>query len=272
MNSTTIKSLNAIVSGKLNSNLGKTLMTTETYPLYYRMITKCGCTFIMNILYYLNYGYVNLDPFAVHDKSHIIPKATLATNEAIANSPYSFVVIRDPVARFMSLYFDKLYGQSRPSEKFSLGTYFIENGLIKPNADNNVTLHRENCISSIKWIKKNLSGQTDQEVNWHWKPQKFRLNQVYQLHFNVLMLEDITFQLTNTLKPLVPHIEDVIRNVSAQNISKKPVQTEDVLNDELYELITNAYPDDMRIHREVSKYWNDLKEAKQWPENQTNVM
>lgn len=110
MISTDIQSLNAVARGKLNTELGKTLMTTNPYPIYYRMITKCGGTYIMNILYHLHYGYTNLDPFAVHDKAHIIPKADGISNAEIINSPYSIVVIRDPITRFMSLYFDKLYG------------------------------------------------------------------------------------------------------------------------------------------------------------------
>ncbi len=260
MISTDIKALNAISPGNPNRVLGPSLMTTAPYPLYYRKITKCGCTFIMNVLYYLNYDRINQNPLQVHKNNHIIPKADAATNQDITNSPYAFVIIRDPVKRFMSLYFDKLYGHPRSSETYNLGEYFTKNGLITNDIGSDAVKHRENCIRTILWIKQNLAGNTDQAMNWHWKPQKIRLRQVHPLRFKVLMLEDINFQLPFVLSPLIPHIADAMKTVSAQNVSDKPVQPKEVLNDELCNLIQDTYPDDTKIYQEVSAYWRNFKE------------
>jgi hypothetical protein len=183
----------------------------------------------------------------------------MTTNDDIIASPYSFVVIRDPVKRFMSLYFDKLYGMPRKSEKYSLGEYFINMGLIEPNIGGDAQKHRENCLRSITWIKLNLAGQTDQKPNWHWKPQRFRLNQIHPFRFNVLLLEDINYQLCKILTPLVPNIGKAMSEVSAQNISKKPIKPSDILDEELIQMITDTYPDDTKIYREVSNYWRELK-------------
>lgn len=260
MISTDIKSLETVSHQKAHPNIGKILMTTDDYPIHYRMITKCGCTFLINVIHYLNYGYIYPEPDDIHRIKGNIPNAAAQSNAEIANSPYSFIVIRDPVSRFMSLYFDKIYGPPKRSEKIGLGAYFVENGFVDPKAGSDIGRHRDNCIRSIQWIRKNLNGETDREKNFHWKPQRNRIRQVRNFNFNVLMLEDINFQLSRTLKPLIPQIDEMLRTVSEQNISSKPVKPEDVLNGELRELIIDTYRSDVRIYREVSNYWHKYKE------------
>jgi len=261
MLTTMIKSINDPKTIDPDYTIGRVLKTTRKYPLYYRVITKCGCTYVLNVLFYLHYGYLNPDQFAVHDHAGIIPMAKTATNRDVTDSPYAFIIIRDPVKRFMSLYFDKLYGKPRQVEKFGIGDYFIETGLIDPDAGIDPVKHRDNCIRSIQWIRQNLRGATDQPKNYHWKPQHFKLNQIRRFDFNVIMLEDIRFQLGHILKPLIPEIRQILDKVSARNISEKPVQPEQVLNNELCQLISDTYKRDTQVYREVSTYWNCVKEG-----------
>ncbi len=256
MISTNITALNAISNGVPKHPVGPTLLTTERYPLYYRTITKCGCTYVLNFLHYLDTGQILKDPLSVH-KQNIVPLANAVTNDTITQSPYSFVIIRDPVKRFMSLYFDKLYALPPRGKSYSMGSYFVKAGLIDPNADTNVQKHRQNCINSIRWINQNLSGQTDQPQNWHWKLQKNRLKQVHILKFNTLMLEKIVPQLTQILEPLIPDIENALKIISVQNKSVKPVPIEAILNDTLRHLISDTYSDDTKIYNEVANYWRE---------------
>ncbi len=260
MLSTDIKSLNSTAKDNPDRAIGESLRTASNYPVYYRIITKCGCTFALNVLFHLQYGHLSADPFRVHDQPPVIPLADTTSNTDITDSPYTFIIIRDPVKRFMSLYFDKLYGKPRKSEKFGLGDYFIENHLIDPDAGRDAQKHRDNCIRSIQWIRQNLKGATDQPKNYHWKPQHFKLKQIRRFKFHVLILEDIHFQLGKTLKPLIPNINAIMNAVSVPNQSQKPVKTENVLNDELCQLISDTYRKDTIIHREVSTYWHNLKE------------
>ena len=157
----------------------------------------------------------------------------------------------------MSLYFDKLYPPQQRGKSFSLGSYFITIGLIDPNVRTDIAKHRQNCINSIQWINANLLGQTNQPQNWHWKPQKVRLKQVHALEFHVLTLENIALQLTDILKPLIPNIENTLKNIPVQNKSVKPVPIEAVLNDTLRQLISDTYSDDTKIYNEVANYWRD---------------
>jgi sulfotransferase famil protein len=260
MISTDIKSLKIIAQQGAPRQIGASLMTTVLYPLYYRPITKCGSTFCLNLLYFLQYEHIYSDPRNVRGAPLAIPNAQNTPNETITDSPYSFVIIRDPVKRFISLYFDKLYGAATKSDPDGFGAYFIETGLVDPTAGTNILKHRENCKRSIQWIKKNLKGETDQKIDYHWKPQRYRLNQIREFKFNVLMLVDIDYQLDKILNPLIPHIADAIQAVSAQNISKKPVCPEDILDQELRQMIAQTYFGDMKLYEEVSSYWRNLKE------------
>ncbi|KAB7614317.1 sulfotransferase family protein [Amylibacter sp. SFDW26] len=257
MISTDIAALRAISKPTLDRRYGISLMTTDEYPLYYRMITKCGCTTVINLIYYLHTGQQQQDPNAIHKNEDLVPKAEYVTNTQIRNSPYSFIVIRNPIKRFMSLYYDKLLSPTQRGKPNRIGKYFIENGLVDPNAGQDVDKHRENCINSIKWINKNLAGQTDQKKNFHWRPQTMRLKQVYSLNFNVLMLEDLNYQLIKTLSPLIPHIAEAIEAISAKNVSPKPVPADAILDDTLRQLITDTYSDDTKIYNEVAAYWRD---------------
>jgi uncharacterized protein YqfB (UPF0267 family) len=260
MITTDIKSLKVIPPHARPHPIGASMMTTDPYPLYYRPITKCGSTFCLNLLYYLQYGEVYTNPINIRRAKPPIPIATSVSNETITNSPYSFIIVRDPIKRFISLYFDKLYGDAKKINADGISVYFIKNGLINPDAGTNIGKHRDNCIRSIQWIKRNLNGETDRQNNYHWKPQRFKLNQFRAFKVNILMLEDLHFQLIKTLKSLVPNIEDAIDAVSVQNVSMKPVRYEDIMNDELHQLIASTYPGDMRLYNEVSSYWCRLKE------------
>jgi sulfotransferase famil protein len=260
MISTDINALNAIAHGEPRDTIGATLITTVSYPLYYRPIPKCGSTFIYNLLYYLNYGYIYASPLNIHKTKQSPPSASNVSKQEIINSKFAFVIIRDPMKRFMSLYFNKLYPRPKGHRKASLGNYFENNGLIDRDIGNDIEKHCRNCIRSINWIKQNISGETDQKVNWHWKPQKIRLKQIHKLRFNVITLEDLNYQLPVILEPLIPHISDAMKEVSAQNVSQRPVRPEDVLNEELRKLIFDTYPDDTKIHKEVSTYWRNFKE------------
>ncbi len=257
MISTDISALRAISKPTLDRSYGSSLMTTDKYPLYYRMITKCGCTTVINLIYYLHTGHQQQDQNAIHKNQDLVLKADLVTNDEIKNSPYSFIVIRDPIKRFMSLYYDKLCSTTQRRKPNSIGKYFIENGLVDPNAGMDIDKHRSNCINAIKWINKNLAGQTDQKKNFHWRPQTMRLKQVYSLGFHVLMLEDLNYQLIKTLSPLIPNIEEAIETVSVKNVSPKPIPADVILDDTLRQLITNTYPDDTKIYNEVVAYWRN---------------
>lgn len=258
MYSTDVKALAEIADQTPVDNIGKQLITTDLYPLYYRTITKCGCSFITSILHHLQFGYTYSDPNSIHRYKNTLPRATFKTRKEICESAYTFVVIRDPISRFMSLYFDKIYGFPN-GKRHNISLFFIQSGLIDPDPHLDISGHRENCLRSIDWITRNLVGLTHEKSNWHWKPQVLILNRLYHYDFRILTLEDIQVQLIEVLNPLVPQIETVLDQSLAKNISLKPVDTKDILNDELKEKIANAYLFDANIHQEVSTFWQNAK-------------
>lgn len=255
MLTTNIQALADFADEEAHPNIGSILATTRRYPLYYRQLTKCGCTFVLNVLHHLDTGEVNEDPDIVHGKGSPIVSAGRVDNVTIRNSPYSFIVTRHPVARFFSLYFDKIVGVKH-GRRHHIGKLFVEGGIVDPDAGDAVARHRDNVHRAMDWIGRNLAGETGEPVNWHWKPQVYRLGQVYPFEFHVLTLEGLNDQLPALLSPLVPDIAGAMTRVSPRNRSRRPVDWREVVDPELEEKIAATYPQDLAVHREVSAHWS----------------
>ena len=87
---------------------GKHLFTTRRVPLFYLQITKCGSTFLRNLLYRLDHDTPHEDSARIHAYPQDFLMADVVPPEIITSSPYLFAVVRDPVDRFLSRYSDKL--------------------------------------------------------------------------------------------------------------------------------------------------------------------
>jgi len=252
-----------------NPQIGKILYTVSGTDLYYRKIAKCGCTTVLNLLHFFNTGLSHIDPLLVHQNQSGQLHADHATLQGITNSNHAFVVIRDPIQRFLSLYFDKIY-PSNPYNQSHLSSFFVRRGIIEPNVGTNIERHRENCIASAHWIKRNLAHQTVRPTNAHWRPQHYRLNQISRYNFHVLQLEDLHFQLSEVLKSCLPNIQSILRQTKPQNISPKPVDCKKIINKTLTAVILDIYKQDSLIYDEVQTYWDHYKAAQTCLKNPKN--
>jgi len=98
-------------------------ITTRRHPIYYMAITKCGSTFLKHLLYVLDHDAVHEDPDYIHDYSEDFIRTDKTPAELLQSSAYTFTVLRKPASRFLSLYFDKIYGegpQNFPDMRFEI--------------------------------------------------------------------------------------------------------------------------------------------------------
>ncbi|PIB22831.1 hypothetical protein BFP76_09880 [Amylibacter kogurei] len=225
-------------------NYGKKLTTTSQYPILYRQITKCGCTFMNNVLR-------NLDG---RDDDHNI-LATASTNDDIMQATHKFIIIRNPIDRFTSLYFDKIMGEDSKVQRSVL-----RRGLVDLNAGDNIDTHQENCVRVLRYIKKTLSPTSKHKPNWHWKPQLLRLKQVTPFNFNVVTLEGMIWQLPPLLHDIAPDFAQAMYDVPRRNISKKTVDPKEMIVQEIEDMLIDIYPMDFQIFDEVSAYWDKRKQ------------
>ena len=96
-------------------------MTTQE-DLVYRVIPKCACSTIGQIMYYIDHGqYFDGD---IHDATEGLHKWSLDDSQARLtsaikdHSAYTFTCVRNPYTRVLSAFFDKICGIQRNGKRY----------------------------------------------------------------------------------------------------------------------------------------------------------
>jgi len=233
---------------------GRVFYTTNRYPLFYLVIAKCGCTFLRNLIWYLDHDALHPDSANIHAHDEDLPKATLVPREEIQGSPYAFAVVRDPIDRFLSLYFDKLVTFRRPQDKWMHDLLVAQAGL-ETGPDLDIEAHRRNCLKALEWFAANLDGKTDEKVNPHWQRQSVRLAQAQGIDLRLVTLDGLGWQLSQVLAPLIPDIADRMQAVRERNTSPKPLSRAQILTPEIATAVLATYPEDAEIWARSRAHW-----------------
>ncbi|MEM9012985.1 MAG: sulfotransferase family 2 domain-containing protein [Pseudomonadota bacterium] len=234
---------------------GRILFTTRRYPIYYLTITKCGCTYLKNLLYYLDHDHLHEHPEVIHryaDEDMVRPLDVPVAE--IRQSPYAFAVVRDPVDRFLSLYFDKIYPDS-PQSFRAVRKYLAQNAAIDLTPGLDAAAHTANCHRLIAWLDDNLARRTDMSVNPHWRWQTSRLKRAAEFDLTLLTLKDLDRQLRLLLTPLIPDIAAKMAAVTVRNVSARPVAKEAVLTEALLEEVNTVYARDREVYDDTVATW-----------------
>ena len=95
---------------------------TESEKLVYRVIPKCACSTIGQIMYYSDHGrYFDGD---IHDANEGIHKWALEASQpkleaaVKGNQAYTFTCVRNPYTRILSAFFDKICGIQRNGQRY----------------------------------------------------------------------------------------------------------------------------------------------------------
>lgn len=228
------------------------MTTLREADVYYLPITKCGSTYLKNVFHYIDNGYEH-DGGSIHN-ARALTRAVRGSEDKIRQSGLAFTVLRDPVDRFVSLYFDKIYGE---------GTDYFADFRVKladdigldltPNLD--AAGHRANCWKFIQWIEKNLAQKTDEPVNPHWRRQYARIRRVEALNLEYLTLDGLDWQLPLFLGDVVPDIRDAMAAVKNRNKATRPVLKEALLDNALIAKIESVYAWDKKTYLEAKGRW-----------------
>lgn len=250
-----------ILIPEFRATLPDRMFSTRRFPeLHYFPITKCGCTFVKNLLWRIDHGRDHEDALRIHRYNHLFPKAGQMGRaiEQIRQMPYSFVILRNPVDRFLSLYFDKVIGPG--AERFvPLRRVLLEGyGLIPDPAD--IEEHRANCHVLLGWLDKSLNGDAELPRDTHWAPQVQHFPIIRTLNPKVMLLDDLVAKLQVFLAPLIPEIAQLLRGVE-RNAAPRPVSPRALMTEELREGINELYARDARAVCRVAQYWEREKPA-----------
>jgi hypothetical protein len=230
------------------------MLTLRSAPVYYLPITKSGSTYLKNLFYYLDHADEHVSGIDIHSHADDLVRAKAGDEETIRHSPYAFAVLRDPADRFLSLYFDKIYGDG-PNSFADIRAYLADEIGLDLARDLDAAAHRENCNRFIDWIALNLSFKTDMPINHHWRRQSSRLQRVDTLSLTHLTLDGLSWQLPLLLGAVVPNIKQAMKVVMSDNRTDKPFARAEVLDAALMGKIEAVYSTDKKLHQQASQKW-----------------
>lgn len=237
-----------------NPGPGQVFLTTDRFPIFYLQITKCGCTFLRNLLYFLDHDVQHPDAARIHSHDDEFVKAALVPLWIMRKSPYVFTVIRNPVDRFLSLYFDKIANLSNPFDR-GLRERVIENAGLVISEDTDLAGHQDNCLRTLHWLERNLSGETSGKANAHWRRQSARIKRAAGIDLRYLTLDGLSWQLPIILSPIIRDIADRMAAISSRNQSPKPYSRVEILTPEIEQSVQHIYRQDAELFERVSAEW-----------------
>lgn len=228
------------------------MTTLRGTDVYYLPITKCGSTYLKNVFHYIDNGFERDGP-SIHSSGYLL-RAKTGDEDKIRDSGHAFTVLRNPVDRFVSLYFDKIYGEG--TDVFShLRLKLVDEIGLDLTSDLDVEGHRANCWKFIEWIEKNLAQETDEPVNPHWRRQFARTKRVRKLELVHLTLDGLDWQLPLFLGDVIPDIRVAMAAVKNRNKTSRPISNDILLDVALIEKIESVYAWDKKAYLEAKQHW-----------------
>lgn len=230
-----------------------TLTSARHQPFNYLVSLKVGSTFLRNLTYVLDHGKPYSQQEADYPKS--LHSRALTREELMRE--VSFFVVRDPVARFFSLYFDKVVGT--PENRFEFITEKLRtHRIFHEGPELTLEQHRENCMSLLGFLGVRLRRNNGQKINPHWSQQISRLGAAVEFGLKPLMLEKLEPQLLQIAEGRIEGLEAAMGMVKSRNRSPRPVEIEDVLTPKVYNKIVTLYPADIQLYDLVKTGWEVL--------------
>ena len=230
------------------------LISVRDLPIRYLFIPKCGCTFVKNLIWRLDLGENYADPPRIHDRDAEFARASLfdLTVEDVRAEEHAFVVLRNPVDRFLSLYFDKVVGEGYRQFVPLRAVLRDHHGL---NVDaTEPQEHLRNCHIMIDWIEENVTGKNELARDAHWTPQHFRTDLIRAFDLKVLTLNGLDGRLSLLLSDIVPDIGQILKQLERYSTNSK-TQKDHVLDSAIKTRINQVYKLDRENYEKLRDVW-----------------
>lgn len=240
-----------------DTKLGARLFALDSPRVYYLVIPKCGCTFVKNVLWFIANSKFYHSPRRIHDADDLFLRASDVERDLtnVFRAPTAFTVLRNPVDRLLSLYFDKVAGAGR-KEYVPLYDVLVRQRSLIPNPCT-IRDHRYNLECMTEWIAENLQTGVDLRPEAHWTPQSYRSNIMREFDLGVLTVDDLTAGLELIFSRYVPNIRDVLAGAE-MNRSDRDFRKGDIMTDALRRKVNSIYTVDRAMYRSAKAHWKNL--------------
>jgi len=225
--------------------------TATGHPINCVAISKIGRTYLRNLLFLLEHDKEYHDPLKIHTEG-VSSHSELTKSRAAEE--ISFFVIRNPVDRFFSLYFDKIYGTGEQSFPWVVKRLVAYRGFVhEPNLT--VDQHRANCLALLGYINRKFDTEALQDINSHWSPQVEMAKRAVRFGLKPLLLENLDEQLLIIAGGQIEGLEHAMQALPQRNSSPKPFTIEEILTPEIARRISGLYGDDQALYERVKMAW-----------------
>ncbi|MHA1129106.1 MAG: sulfotransferase family 2 domain-containing protein [Alphaproteobacteria bacterium] len=226
--------------------------TATKHPINCIAISKIGRTYLRNLLYLLEHEKEYHEPLNIHTKG--ASSIGELTKAALAKE-VSFFVVRDPVERFFSLYFDKTYGTGEHSFPWIAKRLVKHRGFVH---EENLTVdqHRVNCLALLGYINRKFETEALPDINSHWSPQVEMAKRAIRFDLQPLLLENLNEQLLYIADGRIDGLEKAMQTLPHRNSSSKPYSISEILTPEIAQRISGLYADDQALYERVKMAWD----------------
>lgn len=235
---------------------GPDLLTSRRYPIYCKPIQKSGCTTIKNLFYRLDTGAWLDDPQSIHRRQRelLLFTGPEAPAEEVVAKGRGFAIVRKPLDRFLSFYFDKLAARAgRPPDMPWLVESLATRYGFDPSPDLDVEALRRNLLLTLDFIEDNLRGETPEGRDPHWTRQSGVLTRAAPAPLTIIPLEHMAEGIDRLVGDVAPGIGDLIRSAPRFNETnwRRDVDQDALVTRALLQRVRGIFRDDYRIYREA---------------------
>lgn len=228
----------------------------RSMPLFYHPIEKSGCTFLKNLMWMIEWGEpYAAGPLDIHDNYDMaFDRVYVDPQQGMPQEGVFFTCAREPVSRFLSVYFDKFISQI---SEFDHVRRIAANGFgFDPNPPETAAAHRKNLVCCLRFVRAQIAFNQRLFQDGHYLPQARRLRAVKRLGGEIVLLESIEQHLRFVLADRVPELPGILSQLrDATHHVPRPFTIEELVDPELQAEIYDLYRVDRNIYQDLVRRW-----------------
>ncbi|NRB16726.1 MAG: sulfotransferase family 2 domain-containing protein [Rhodobacteraceae bacterium] len=216
---------------------------------------KSGCTFLKNLFYALAVGNAYSNPQRIHSDRFARHRIKFRPFWHKIDPDISFVVVRDPVARVCSFYWNKINSRA-PDLKSKLRETLSRLAKLDHPSFRGFTEQRGETLDEHRYlfglmldaIGHVFADEERKFLNGHFARQNEMILAGGAKGLPVVALEQLHHSIPASVVDRIPELVTVLKGMPRMNESKKAFSAEELLTPELRTRIMNLYSQDVILH------------------------